>query len=186
MQNMYRPVTLLLFACLLTGGLCACRRAQPVTPQSFRGMPKEQLQEQREEILARHADGSELSAHETALVEAIREQERRLDNTWVLGEWQERHGARLIFRDDGTVSVGARGGYYDELGVYKFASPEQPSYESTWTLTYDEAGDPVVLVARKDGDSFLYPFHDSRKSVHEQAGDLQAAAETGFYFKKVQ
>ena len=175
-----------LLSFLLAAGLSACGRSTPVTPESFRGVPKEQLQERREDILSRHTDGSALSKRETAEVEAIREQERRLDNPWVFGEWQDRHGARLIFRDDGTVSVGARGGYYDELGIYKFSSPEQPSYESTWTLTYDEAGDPVAVVVREEGDCFLYPFHDSRKGVHEQVGDLQAAVETGFYFKKNQ
>ena len=175
-----------LLSSLLVACLCACGRSAQVTPEDLRGVPKEQLQEMREEILSRHADGSSLSKRETAEVEMLRDQERRLDNSWIFGEWQERHGARLIFRDDGTVSVGARGGYYDELGVYKFASPEQPSYESTWTVAYDEEGKPVVLVTRPDGDFFLYPFHDSRKSVHEQQGDLQTAAETGFYFKKNQ
>ena len=183
---MKRNAALFLLSLALLTSLCACGRSTPVTPEDLRGVPKEQLQELREEILSRHADGSALSERETAEVEALREQERRLDNPWIFGEWQERHGARLIFRDDGTVSVGARGGYYDELGVYKFASPELPSYESTWTVTYDEAGKPVVLVARPEGDFFLYPFHDSRKSVNEQQGDLQTAVETGFYFKKNQ
>jgi len=183
---MKRTAAYFLFSLMLFASLCACRRSEPVTPEALRGVPKEQLQERREAILSRHADGSSLSKRETAEVEAIREQERRLDNPWIFGEWQERHGARLIFRDDGTVSVGARGGYYDELGVYKFSSPEQPSYESTWTLTYDEEGKPVVLVARPEGDFFLYPFHNSRKSVNEQQGDLQTAVETGFYFKKNQ
>lgn len=180
-----RRFAALLPAVLLAAGLCACGRSTPVTPASFRGVPKEQLQERREEILSRHADGSALSKKETAEVEAIRDQERRLENTWVLGEWQERHGARLIFRDDGTVSVGARSGEYDELGVFKFISPEQPAYESTWTLVYDEAGDPVVLVQREEGGCYRYPFHSSRNSVHEQAGDLQTAVETGCYFKKI-
>lgn len=183
---MKRTGVFFLLSLLLAACLCACGRSTPVTPEDLRGVPKEQLQELREEILSRHADGSALSKRETAEVEALRDQERRLDNPWIFGEWQERHGARLIFRDDGTVSVGARGGYYDELGVYKFTSPEEPSYESTWTLTYDEAGDPVAVVIRREGDCFLYPFHDSRKSVHEQQGDLQTAVETGFYFKKNQ
>lgn len=183
---MNRTFASILLSLLLAACLGACGRSTPVTPEDLRGIPKEQLQELREEILSRHADGSALSKRETAEVEALRDQERRLDNPWIFGEWQERHGARLIFRDDGTVSVGARGGYYDELGVYKFTSPEQPSYESTWTLTYDEAGDPVAVVIRREGDCFLYPFHDSRKSVHEQQGDLQTAVETGFYFKKNQ
>ena len=184
---MNRYFRFFLCSSLLAACLCGCRsHSTPATPMGFRGIPKEQLQERREEILSRHADGSTLSRNETDEVEAIRDQERRLDNPWIFGEWQERHGARLIFRDDGTVSVGARGGYYDELGVYKFTSPEQPSYESTWTLTYDEAGDPVAVVIRREGDCFLYPFHDSRKSVHEQQGDLQTAVETGFYFKKNQ
>lgn len=183
---MNRTFASILLSLLLAACLGACGRSTPVAPEDLRGIPKEQLQELREEILSRHADGSALSKRETAEVEALRDQERRLDNPWIFGEWQERHGARLIFRDDGTVSVGARGGYYDELGVYKFTSPEQPSYESTWTLTYDEAGDPVAVVIRREGDCFLYPFHDSRKSVHEQQGDLQTAVETGFYFKKNQ
>jgi hypothetical protein len=183
---MNRTVTLFLLVLLLSSGLCACGRSAPVVPADLRGVPKEQLQERREEILSRHADGSSLSQRETAEVEALRDQERRLENPWIFGEWQDRHGARLIFRDDGSVSVGARGGYYDELGIYKFTSPEQPAYESTWTLTYDEEGKPVVLVARPDGDSFLYPFHDARRSVHEQQGDLQTAVETGFIFKKNQ
>lgn len=183
---MNRTVALFLLALLLSSGLCACRRSATVTPADLRGVPKEELQERREEILARHADGSSLSKRETAEVEALREQERRLENPWIFGEWQDRHGARLIFRDDGSVSVGARGGYYDELGIYKFTSPEQPSYESTWTLAYDEEGKPVVLVARPEGDSYLYPFHDTRRSVHEQQGDLLTAVETGFIFKKNQ
>ncbi len=166
---MNRTVTLYLLVLLLSSVLCACGRSAPVAPADFRGVPKEQLQERREEILARHADGSSLSQRETAEVEALRDQERR-----------------LIFRDDGSVSVGARGGYYDELGIYKFTSPEEPPYESTWTLTYDEEGKPVVLVARPDGDNFLYPFHDARRSVHELQGDLQTAVETGFIFKKNQ
>lgn len=183
---MRRTVTVFLVAALLAPCLCACGRRPAVQPEAFRGIPKEQLQEMREEILSRHADGSALSERETAEVEALRDQERRLENSWIFGEWQERHGARLIFRDDGTVSVGARGGYYDEVGVWKYISPEQPSFESTWTLVYDAAGDPVAIVARPEGESFVYPFHDSRKSVHEQLGDLQTSGETGFYFKKNQ
>lgn len=163
---------------------CTCGRA--LDPASLRGLPLEKLQQMREEILARHADGSALTKRETADVEAIRSQERRLQNAWVFGEWQDRHGARLIFRDDGTVSVGARGGVYDEWGVYKFVSPEEPSYESNWNVTYDASGDPVVLVDRREGGCFLYPFHDSRKLVHECLGDLQTAQETGFLFMKIQ
>lgn len=183
---MNRSLVFFLLSLLLSAVLSACGRSTSVTPADLRGVPKEQLQERREEILSRHTDGSSLSKQETAEVEVLRDQERRLENAWIFGEWQERHGARLIFRDDGTVSVGARGGYYDELGVYKFSPSEEPSYESTWTLTYDEAGDPVAVVIRREGDCFLYPFHDSRKSVYEQQGDLQTAVETGFYFKKNQ
>lgn len=163
----------------------SCGRPKPLDASSMRGLSKEQLQEMREEIVA-GKQGKPLSSEETALVEALREQERRLENAWIFGEWQERHGARLIFRDDGTVSVGARGGYYDELGVYKFISPEEPSYESTWMLTYDTDGHPVAMVLKAEGDWLIYPFLDSRKSVYEQTGDLQTARQTGFFFKKIQ
>ncbi|MBR5100095.1 MAG: hypothetical protein IKX34_02185 [Bacteroidales bacterium] len=158
---------------------------RPIDPESLRGLSKEQLQQMREDILQKHADGSALSRVETANVELLREQERRLDNPWIFGEWRERHGARLIFRDDGSVSVGARGGVYDEVGIYKFISPEEPSFESTWSVVYDAAGDPVVVVLRKAG-NLLYPFHRSRTDVYEQAGDLMTATETGFYFSKSQ
>ena len=158
---------------------------RPIDPESLRGLSKEQLQQMREEILQKHADGSALSRVETANVELLREQERRLENAWLFGEWKERHGARLIFRDDGSVSVGARGGVYDEVGVYKFISPEEPSFESTWSVVYDAAGDPVVVIVRKGG-NLLYPFHRSRMEVYEQAGDLVTASETGFYFSKSQ
>lgn len=113
-------------------------------------------------------------------------QERRLENDWIFGEWQDSHGARLIFRDDGSVSVGARGGTYDELGEYRFISPEEPSFEAVWTLFYDEAGQPVVEIPRPDGSHFIYPFHQSRKEVYERVGDLLESAETGFNFKKNQ
>ena len=119
-------------------------------------------------------------------MEQLRQQERRLENSWVFGEWRERHGARLIFRDDGTVSVGARGGVYDELGVYKFISPEEPSFETTWTVLPDEAGDPVILVLRRDGSSFLYPCHRDRDRLREYVGNLEESTETGFYFTKIQ
>ena len=158
---------------------------RPLDPESLRGLSREELQQMREEILQKHADGSALSRVETANVELIREQERRLDNAWIFGEWRERHGARLIFRDDGSVSVGARGGVYDEFGVYKFVSPEEPAYESTWSIVYDTAGNPVAVIARKGGD-LLYPFHRSRVEVYEQVGDLQTAVETGYYFTKIQ
>jgi len=183
---MKRTALFFLLPVLLAAGLSACGHKVKTTPEAFRGVPKEQLQEQREAILSRHADGSALSERETAEVEAIREQERRLDNSWIFGEWQERHGARLIFRDDGTVSVGARGGYYDEVGIYKFISPEVPSFESVWTVTYDAEGNPVAMVERPSGDYYLYPFHDSNKSVYEQEGDLNVAIGTGCFFQKIQ
>jgi len=171
----------LLLICLLA---FSCDPGRRLDSSSLRGLSKETLQEMREEILARHADGSPLSRKETARVEQIRDQERRLENAWIFGEWKERHGARLIFRDDGTVSVGARSGEYDELGIYKFVSPEIPSFEAVWTLVYDTAGKPVVLIGRSDGSSLLYPFGDSRNSVRERVGDLQQSSETGCYFTK--
>ena len=177
---------LLVTACLLTAGLCGCGRTKPIDPDSLRGLPIEELQMMREEIMLKHSDGSALSAQETENVALLREQERRLENVWILGEWRERHGARLIFRDDGSVNVGARAGAYDELGVYKYLPSEQPSYESVWTVYYDEAGDPVVTVRQSSGSYFLYPFHKSRKSVYEQEGDLQTASETGCLFTKIQ
>ena len=183
---MHRFALILLCILSLTRLSFSCDRPEPLDPASLRGLPLETLQQMREDILARHADGSALSAVETANVALLREQERRLENAWVFGEWRERHGTRLLFRDDGTVSVGARGGEYDELGVYKFISPEIPAFESTWTVTYDSAGDPVILVTRRSGGGFLYPFHRSRTAVYEQVGDLQTATETGFYFTKIQ
>ena len=98
---------------------CSCDRPQPLDQADLRGLSLETLQQMREDILASHPDGK-LSAVETANVELIRDQERRLENAWIFGEWRERHGARLIFRDDGSVSVGARDGECDEVGVYKF------------------------------------------------------------------
>ena len=163
---------------------CTCER--PLDAADLRGLSKEELLQKREAVLARHTDGSPLSGRETAYVEQLREQERRLDNPWIFGEWRERHGSRLIFRDDGTVSVGARGGVYDEWGVYRFVSPEEPAYETTWKVGYDTAGDPVIYVARKDGSWLIYPCHRSRNSFSECAGDLENAPETGFYFTKIQ
>lgn len=173
---------IILLFCLVAA---ACGREQPLDPASLRGMPKEQLQAMREDILARHADGSPLSDRETARVELIRNQERRLENAWIFGEWRERHGARLIFRDDGSVSVGARSGQYDELGIFKFISPEQPAYESTWMLVYDTDGNPVVMVETQEGTNLVYPFGTSRTAVRERTGDLQTSSETGCYFTKM-
>ena len=172
---------------LLAGMLgAACHREKLPDADALRGLPKEDLQAMRESILARHADGSALSDLETQSVELLRAQERRLDNAWIFGEWRERHGARLIFRDDGTVSVGARSGVYDEWGVFKYISPETPAYEEIWTLLYDEAGDPVAVVPQPGGPDLLYPFHRSRKEVYERTGDLLESVETGCYFSKIQ
>ncbi len=184
---MRRIACFCLLACLLMTALfvpsCICSR--PLDPDAIRGLPLETLREMREAILARHADGSALSSRETADVELLREQERRLENAWVFGEWRERHGTRLIFRDDGSVSVGARGGVYDEWGVYRFISPEEPAFESTWSVGYDEAGDPVISILLRDGDRFLYPCHRSRDSFSERRGTLTESSETGFYFTKI-
>ena len=177
---------LLLFSCLYLLAV-SCGGGKVIDPASLRGLSQTELQQMREEILARHADGSALSDSETEYIEQIRDQERRLENAWVFGEWRERHGARLIFRDDGSVSVGARGGAYDELGVYKFISPEEPSYDAIWTLIYDDKGDPVVLIpAKGSAPARVYPFHGSHKEVREQVGDLLTAVETGFYYTKTQ
>ncbi|MBR0223258.1 MAG: hypothetical protein IJL93_03180 [Bacteroidales bacterium] len=176
----------LLCLLILSNTVLSCTRGRPLDASDLRGLSKAELQQKREAVLARHADGRPLSGRETAYVEQLREQERRLDNSWIFGEWRERHGSRLIFRDDGTVSVGARGGTYDEWGVYHFISPEEPSYESVWTVGYDAAGDPVIYVARKDGSRLIYPCHRSRNSFSECAGDLETASETGFYFTKIQ
>ena len=177
----------LLLTCLLAAiPILSCEKEQPLDLSALRGIPLETLTRMREDILARHADGSALSKVEAANVALLRDQERRLGNAWIFGEWRERHGARLLFRDDGTVTVGARGGEYDELGVYKFISPEQPPYESVWSVVYDAGGNPVVLVeAKGQAPPLVYPFEGSRTSVREQAGDLSAAIETGFYFSKV-
>ena len=164
---------------------CSCDRPQPLDQADLRGLSLETLQQMREDILASHPDGK-LSAVETANVELIRDQERRLENAWIFGEWRERHGARLIFRDDGSVSVGARDGEYDEVGVYKFIYPEQPAYESTWQVGYDPSGNPVVRIARPSDDDLIYPFGTSRNRVYEQSGDFQTAVETGFFFTKTQ
>ena len=172
---------LLLLVVLLVS---ACSGKKTVDLSSLRGLPVEQLREMREEILEQAGD-KPLSDQETAMVEMLREQERRLENAWIFGEWRERHGHRLIFRDDGTVSVGARGGAYDELGVYKFYSPEEPSYEAVWTLLYDASGDPVAVVTQPSGEDLLYPFHKERKHVYEQTGDLQTSRETGCYYSKI-
>lgn len=184
-MNMRIGVQILCAGMLLAGMLGAgCGRNQSLDAASLRGLPLEQLQQMREEILARHEDGSPLSDHETQRVELIRDQERRLENAWIFGEWRERHGARLIFRDDGTVSVGARGGVYDELGVYKFVSPEEPAYESVWNLYYDELGEPIAVVSRPDGSGYIYQFHRSRTEVYEWEGDVLMSSPTGYYFTK--
>lgn len=175
---------------LLAGALCLCAggcgRDRRIDAASLRGLPRERIVQMREEILARHADGSALSKRETDNVETLRTQERRLENAWMFGEWRERHGARLIFRDDGSVSVGARSGRYNALGIYEFVSPEEAAFESVWTLVYDPSGEPVVLVARPEGPDLVYPFHRFRDRVYEYSGDLLSASETGCYFVKIQ
>ncbi len=182
---MKKRTILLLLLLSLVAAFSACgRRAKLLDPSSLRGMSLEQLQTMREQIQSRHADGSSLSAVEAANVAVLRAQERRLENAWIFGEWRERHGARLIFRDDGTVNVGARAGAYDELGIYKYLPAEQPSYESLWELIYDESGDPLVLVGTDDG-YLVYPFHGSRSEVYECSGDLLEVTPTGCYFVKI-
>lgn len=176
------------FAAVLAVVAVSCGREKPapLDASSLRGMPKDQIQQMREEIYARHSDGSALTDSETQRVEVLRDQERRLENAWILGEWRERHGRRLIFRDDGSVSVGAKSGAYDELGVYKYISPEEPSYEAVWSVRYDTAGDPVIVVPQPSGEDLLYPFHKDRVSVYERTGDLQVSRETGCYYTKNQ
>ena len=68
----------------------------------------------------------------------------------------------------------------------KFISPEEPSFETTWTVLPAEAGDPVILVLRRDGSSFLYPCHRDRDRLREHVGNLEEFTETGFYFTKIQ
>lgn len=179
------PIALILLSALLLT-LSSCAPKSRVDSDALRGLSAESLQEMREEILSRHSDGSPLSDSETAEVELIREQERRLANGWIFGQWVDKHGARLIFRDDGTVSVGARRGAYDEFGIFKFFPSEEPSYETSWSVTYDVAGDPVVMVNARSGETLIYPFHKSRKEVYEMSGDLQTGAMTGFLFTKTQ
>ena len=180
------PFVPLLCLCVLSSLLMAgCSQKKTPNPDELRGKSKEEVQQMREEILSAK-EGKELTVEETARVEMLREQERRLENAWIFGEWRERHGHRLIFRDDGTVSVGARGGAYDELGVYKFFSSEEPSYESVWAVFYDASGDPVIVVEQPSGENLIYPFHKDRNSVYEQAGDLQTSRETGCYYTKNQ
>lgn len=183
MRNLSWKLIAAFAACLCAA--TACNKPKTLDASSLRGLPQEQVRQMRESILSKHEDGSSLSKRETAQVEMLREQERRLENSWIFGEWRERHGARLLFRDDGTVSVGARGGEYDEFGVYKFFSPEEPSYESFWSLFYDEAGDPVAVVSTASGEKLLYPFHRSHTEVRERRGDLQESSETGCYFVKI-
>lgn len=181
-----RQLSRRLLAGILCLGLASCVRERPLDAAALRGLPLEQLVQMREDILSRHADGSPLSKAETADVEVLRTQERRLENAWIFGEWRERHGARLIFRDDGSVSVGARSGAYNELGVFMYVSPEQPAFESVWTLVYDADGNPVVLVPRPGAPDLLYPFHRRRDRVYEREGDLFSSEETGCYFVKIQ
>ena len=184
---MLRLNHVILFAAVMAVVSTSCGREKqpaPMDAASLRGMPKEQIQQMREEIYERHSDGSVLTDSETQRVEVLREQERRLENVWILGEWRERHGRRLIFRDDGSVSVGAKSGAYDELGVYKYISPEEPSYEAVWSVCYDAAGDPVIVVPQPSGENLLYPFHKDRSSVYERTGDLQVSRETGCYYTK--
>ena len=180
------PFTTFLCLCVLYGLLAGgCARQKTPDPSSLRGKSREELQQMREDIVSAK-EGKALSAKETAVVEMLREQERRLDNAWIFGEWRERHGRRLIFRDDGTVSVGAKGGEYDEWGVYKFISPEEPSFEAVWSVLYDASGDPVVVVPQPSGENLLFPFHKARASVYESTGDLQTARATGAYYTKNQ
>ena len=176
-----------LLACLSISCTCTTGRTTPLSLDDLRGLPLETVIQMREDILAKHPDGGSLTKAEADNVALLRDQERRLENAWLFGEWRERHGSRLMFRDDGTVSVGARGGAYDELGVYKFISPEEPSYDAIWTLVYDDKGDPVVLIpAKGSAPARVYPFHGSHKEVREQVGDLLTAVETGFYYTKTQ
>ena len=127
-----------LLASLSISCTCTTGRTTPLSLDDLRGLPLETVIQMREDILAKHPDGGSLTKTEADNVALLRDQERRLENAWLFGEWRERHGSRLMFRDDGTVSVGARGGAYDELGVYKFMSPEEPSYDAIWTLVYDD------------------------------------------------
>ena len=173
--------------CVLAGLLlAACRREKQPDPAELRGLTLEELQEMRQAVYDSHGAGEDLSAAETARVEMLRDQERRLENAWIFGEWRERHGRRLIFRDDGSVSVGAKTGAYDEWGVYKFFSAEEPAYEAVWTLVYDADGHPVAVVPQPSGDDLLYPFTKDRGSVYERTGDLQTSVETGCFYTKIQ
>lgn len=175
-----------ILACLSISCNCTKDKPEPLSLDDLRGVTLDNLVQMREDILAKHADGSELSSVEAENVALLRDQERRLENGWIFGEWRERHGARLIFRDDGSVNVGAREGEYDELGVYKYIDPAQPSYEAVWTLVYDENGQPVVLIpAHGDIPARVYPFGKSHSEVYEQAGDLLTSVETGCYFTKM-
>lgn len=181
----YFPDTLYVIAIALTLAFClgGCRDRQPGVKE-YRGVPKEQLVRQQEEILERHDDGSPLSRKELRKMESLQEQAGRLDNPWVFGEWRERHGARLVFRDDGTVSVGAREGSYDALGVFKFTDPSE-AYEGRWTITSDPEGNPVVTVTRPDGGNYLYFFRDRREAVEEMEGDIASPVPTGCFFTKM-
>ena len=170
---------------LVLSSLClgACT-GRPSGGDSLRGVSRENLVRQQEEILAGHDDVSRLSRRERDRLALLQEQERRLENPWVFGEWRERHGARLMFRDDGSVSVGEREGSYDELGVYKFTDPSE-AFEGTWTLSYDTEGNPVVTISRPGGGCFVYFFHDSRDRVQEMEGDTSSAVPTGCLFTKM-
>jgi hypothetical protein len=181
---LFRLVCLCLFSFFLLEG-CSRGKVPFNEPSDLRGKSMEELQQMQKQILQEKA-GKILSDEELACIEMIREQERRLENPWIFGEWRERHGQRLIFRDDGTVSVGARNGAYDELGIYKYFSAEEPSYETVWTLLQDASGDPVAMISHPYGENLLYPFHKDRGHVYEQIGDMQISRETGCYFTKVQ
>ena len=171
----FRLVCLCLLSFFALEG-CSRGKAPFNDPSELRGKSMEELRQIQKDIIEKKAGD----------IEMIREQERRLENPWIFGEWRERHGQRLIFRDDGTVSVGARSGAYDELGVYKYFSAEEPSFETVWTLLQDAAGDPVAMISQPYGENLLYPFHKDRNHVYEQTGDMQISRETGCYFTKVQ
>ena len=94
-----------ILACLSISCNCTKDKPEPLSLDDLRGVTLDNLVQMREDILAKHADGSELSSVEADNVALLRDQERRLENGWIFGEWRERHGARLIFRDDGSVNV---------------------------------------------------------------------------------
>ena len=86
---LFRLVCLCLFSFFLLEG-CSRGKVPFNEPSDLRGKSMEELQQMQKQILQEKA-GKILSDEELACIEMIREQERRLENPWIFGEWRERH-----------------------------------------------------------------------------------------------